>query len=362
MGVKIKCAPLGRLSSGEEIFTCRLENSSGAYCNVVTLGGAVTNIMVPDREGRLDDVIVGYDTIEALEAWGGHFGKIVGRFANRIAKGQFTLNGKSYQLPINNGENHLHGGPGGFHVKVWEHAVEGDALVLSYTSPDGEEGYPGTLHIKVEYRFDDNNVLSIRYRAQAEDDTVVNLTNHAFFNLGGLNCKKVLDHEMLINADCITAVSDRACIPTGELMDIRGTALDFTKPRKIGEAIFDTESCEQLRYGNGYDHNYVIRGWDKTLRCAAVTAEPVSGRVMETWTDAPGVQFYSGNGLGNYPHTRGKLGVPYGFHSAFCLETQYFPDSVNQPEFPSCILRKGDIFTTVTEYRFSTDNKDAAKE
>lgn len=362
MSLKISSALLGRLSSGGEVYTFRLENGSGAYCNIVNYGGAVTNIMVPDRDGALDDVIVGYDTIEALEAWGGHFGKIVGRFANRIAKGSFILNGKTYQLPINNGENHLHGGPKGFHVQLWDWETAGDTLVLSYTSPDGEEGYPGTLHVTVEYRFDENSVLSIRYEAKAEDDTVINLTNHAFFNLGGLHCRQILDHEMLINADHITAVADRACIPTGELMPVQGTALDFTSPKRIGEDIFKRDECEQLLFGNGYDHNYVIRGWDNTLRCAAITKEPVSGRVMETWTDAPGVQFYSGNGLGNYPHTRGKLGVPYGLHSAFCLETQYFPDSVNQPEFPSCTLRKGDIFTTVTEYRFLTDNNDAAKE
>lgn len=353
--VKIKQQSLGNLSTGEEVISFRLENGTGAYCNIVNLGGAITNIVVPDKNGKLDDVIIGYDTVESLEAWGGHFGKLVGRFANRIAEGKFTLNGKTYELAKNNGENHLHGGPGGFHSKIWDSKIEDDKLVLTLLSPDGDEGYPGNLNVKVIYSFDENNTLSIDYEAVSDEDTIINLTNHAFFNLGGLHCSDVKGHLMKLNADHITAVKDRGCIPTGELMNVADTALDFREFREIGEKIDDFENCEQLKFGNGYDHNYVINNWDKTLKCAAVTIEPISGRKMETYTDAPGVQFYSGNGLGNYPHTRGKLGVPYNFYHAFCLETQYFPDSVNHPNFPSCVLKKGETFKTSTEYRFSVD-------
>ena len=354
---KIICSSMGRLSTGEEVKRFRLQNASGAYCDIATLGGCVMRIVVPDRNGEMDDVIVGYDTIESLEAWGGHFGKIVGRFANRIADGTFCLNGKTYQLAKNNGKNHLHGGPGGFHTRIWDARILEDALELTYVSPDGEEGYPGALTVKVTYSFSEDNVLSIAYEAISDQDTVVNFTNHAFFNLGGLHCENVLNHDMQLFADSITEVADRGCIPTGRLMPVADTPLDFTQPRKIGERIGCFDSCDQLRYGNGYDHNYVINEWDGTLRCAAITREPVSGRVMSTWTDAPGVQFYSGNGLGNYPHTRGKLGVPHVTYQAFCLETQYFPDSVNQPAFPSCVLKKGTVFQTKTEYRFTTDDK-----
>ncbi|MBE6728615.1 MAG: galactose mutarotase [Ruminococcaceae bacterium] len=353
--VKITQQSLGKISTGEEIITYRLENGTGAYCNIVNYGGAITNIVVPDKNGKLDDVIIGYDTAESIEAWGGHFGKLVGRFANRIAEGKFTLNGKTYELAKNNGENHLHGGPGGFHVKFWDGEIVGDKLVLTLLSPDGDEGYPGNLKVRVEYSFDENNTLSINYEAVCDEDTIINLTNHAFFNLGGLHCKDVTGHLMKLNADRITAVKDRGCIPTGELMPVADTPLDFREFRAIGERINDFDACEQLKFGNGYDHNYVINDWDKTLKCAAVTIEPESGRKMETYTDAPGVQFYSGNGLGNYPHTRGKLGVPHVTYQAFCLETQYFPDSVNHPEFPSCVLKKGETFKTSTQYRFSVD-------
>jgi len=333
--MSIVSSKMGVLSTGEELICYRLQNKTGAYCDIVNLGGAVIRIMVPDKNGNLDDVIVGYDTTESIEAWGGFFGKLVGRVANRIGDAHFTLNGKEYVLEKNNGKNHLHGGQTGFHNKIWDCEIADDKLVMTLTSPDGEGGYPAEVKVKVVYSFDENNTLSIKYEATADQDTILNLTNHAFFNLGGVNGTPVHDHIMQINADYITAVADEGCIPTGELMNIKGTALDFTKPYKIGERIFDTDKCEQLLFGNGYDHNYVINGYDKTLRLAAMTKEEKSGRVMETWTDLPGVQFYSGNGLGNYPDTRGKNGVPYVTHEAFCLETQFFPDSINHENFPS---------------------------
>jgi aldose 1-epimerase len=347
---------MGILYSGEEIRRYRLQNSAGAYCDIATLGGCVLRLCVPDRHGVLDDVILGYDTLTAVREWGGHMGMLVGRFANRISQGRFTLNGQQYQLARNNGENHLHGGPNGFHKKVWMDEVDGETLILSLVSPDGDEGYPGLLRLVVSYAFSENNTLSIRYEAVSEADTIINPTNHAFFNLGGLRCATILDHLMQINADSIVAVSGRGCIPSGKFMPVTGTPFDFRTLRKIGAGMEQPDASRQLQFGNGYNHNYVIRNWDKSLRCAARTEEPVSGRAMETWTDMPGVQFYSGNGLGNYPHTRGKLGQPYHTHQAFCLETQYFPDNVNQASFPSCVLRKGQIFKSKTEYRFSTIN------
>lgn len=346
---------LGKLSTGEEICRFRLKNSSGAYCDISDYGGCITNIILPDRNGKMDDIIVGYDTVQSLEDWGTFFGKLVGRYANRIGEAKFTLNGVTYNLEKNNGENHLHGGSCGFHKKIWDSEIQGEKLILTIKSPDGEGGYPGNLKVKVIYSFDENSVLRIEYEAVSDMDTPANFTNHAFFNLGGLDCETVRDHEMLINADYITSVKDRGCIPDGKLMKVQGTPFDFRNFKKIGQDIDKTDECEQLLYGNGYDHNYVVNGWDKTLKCIAVTKENVSGRKMETYTDMPGVQFYSGNGLGNYPHTKGKKGVPYVTHQAFCLETQFFPDCVNNPQFPSCIIKAGETFKTVTEYRFSID-------
>ncbi|MEE0946765.1 MAG: aldose epimerase family protein [Acutalibacteraceae bacterium] len=350
---KIEKSSMGNLSTGEEIFRFRLYGSNGAYCDISDYGGCITNIILPDKNGKLDDIIIGYDTVQSLEDWGTFFGKLVGRYANRIGNAEFSLNGEKYTLEKNNGENHLHGGSCGFHKKIWNSEIVDGSLVLTMESPDGEGGFPGKLSVKVTYTFDSNNTLRIEYEAVADKDTPMNFTNHAFFNLGGLECETVREHEMLINADYITSVSDRACIPDGKLYSVENTPFDFRKFKKIGDDIYKTDEDSQLLFGNGYDHNYVMRDYDKTLKCIAVTKENKSGRVMETYTDLPGVQFYSGNGLGNYPHTKGKKGVPYVTHQAFCLETQFFPDSVNNPQFPSCIVKAGDIFKTVTEYRFS---------
>ena len=348
---------LGKLSTGEEIFSFKLSNSSGAYVNITDLGGAITNIVLPDKNGETDDIIVGYDNVEAIENWGGFFGKLVGRYANRIGNAKFSLNGQEYILEKNNGENHLHGGKTGFHNKIWNSRIKDEKLILTLESFDGEGGYPGNLKVKVTYTFDENSVLRIEYEGIADKDTPMNFTNHAFFNLGGFKCENVRGHKMLINADYITSVKDRGCIPDGNLMAVEGTPFDFRSFKEIGQDVFKTDECEQLSFSNGYDHNFVLRNYDKTLRLAAVTVEPVSGRKMETYTDLPGVQFYGGNGLGNYPHTKGKMGVPYVTHQAFCLETQFFPDSVNNASFPSCVVKAGETFKTVTEYRFSIDKE-----
>lgn len=348
----IKKTSMGTLPDGVEIFRYRLVNAGGAYADISTLGGCLMALHVPDRAGTLDDVLLGYETIEGMRTASGYMGMLIGRFGNRIGGATFELNGKTYVLAKNNGENHLHGGNVGFDKKVWEAEKSGDALVLTLRSPDGDEGYPGTLDVKVTYTLTDQNVLRIRYEAVCDQDTIINLTNHAYFNLAGPGCTSIEGHTMQMNADTIVAVSDSACIPTGELMPVDHTPFDLRQMRNLGEGLSHQKDDKQMQYGNGYDHNFVIRGWDGSLQLACVVEAEATGRRMETWTDQPGVQFYSGNSIsGNIP---GKLGVPYVFRQGFCLETQHFPDSVHHPDFPSCVLKKGDKYDTTTEYRFST--------
>ncbi len=345
--------PMGTLPGGEAVSRFRLQNASGAYVDISTLGGCLLAICVPDKAGALGDVTLGYETIERLQAARGYMGFLIGRFGTRIGGARFDLGGKTYALAANNGANHLHGGNFGFDKKVWAAEVLGDALVLRLTSPDGDEGYPGTLDVTVTYTFSDDNALGIRYQAVTTEDTPVNLTNHVYFNLSGPACKTLDSQEIQIDADTFVEVADQACIPTGTLAPVDGTPMDLRAPRNIGEGLAQTDGCEQMRFGNGYDHNYVIRGWDGKFRRAVVVVDRASGRRMETWTDQPGVQFYSGNSIAG--DTPGKGGVPYIARQGFCLETQYFPDSVHFPAFPSCILRKGEQYDTRTEYRFSVE-------
>lgn len=341
---------MGTLSCGREVEKYTLSNASGAYVEISTLGGCILSIHVPDGQGKLGDVVIGFDTLETMQTGSGYMGALIGRFGNRIGGAGFDLNGKTYTLAKNDGENHLHGGISGFNKKVWNAREKGDALVLTLTSPDGDEGYPGTLEVQVTYTFSPDNALGIHYEAQCDQDTVINLTNHVYFNLSGPAYGGIGDHSIQINADTFTEVSSRACIPTGALAPVDGTPLDLRVPRTICEGLSHQQEDAQMGYGNGYDHNYVIRGWDGTLRQAAIVEDGPSGRRMEVWTDQPGVQFYSGNSISG--DTPGKCGTPYTARQGFCLETQHYPDAIHHPAFPSCVLKKGGKYDTVTEYRF----------
>ncbi|GHU83984.1 aldose 1-epimerase [Clostridia bacterium] len=341
---------MGALADGTDVTCYRLTNASGAYCEISTLGGCLMSIVVPDGRGVPSDVLIGYDTLEGLLHCSGYMGYLIGRYANRIGGAAFTLNGKAYTLAKNDGENHLHGGLQGFDKKVWRAQAQGDALRLSIDSPDGEEGYPGALAVQVTYTFSDANAVRIAYEATGDADTVINLTNHAYFNLSGPDAGTVAEETIQIHADLLTEVSSAACIPTGRLVPVDGTPFDLRTARNIGEGLSHQDTDAQMRYGNGYDHNFVLRGWDGTLRQAAVLTDSAAGRRMEVWTDQPGVQFYSGNGIGG--DVPGKAGKPYTRRQGLCLETQRFPDSVHQENFPSCVLKKGEKYETVTEYRF----------
>lgn len=344
---------MGKLATGQEVFAYRLENASGAYATISTLGGCLLSLYVPDREGVLGDVLLGYETLETMQAASGYMGMLIGRYANRIGGATFELNGKTYTLAKNNGENHLHGGIRGFDKYVWDAKVLGEALALSIHSPDGDEGYPGAMDVRVTYTFSEDNVLAIAYEAQADKDTIINLTNHAYFNLSGPACASIGRQRIQINADAITEVASAACIPTGRLMLVDHTPFDLRTLREMGEGLSHQDQDIQMRYGNGYDHNFVIKDWDGTLRQACIVVDSQTGRRMETWTDQPGVQFYSGNSIkGDIP---GKMGVPYAARQGFCLETQHFPDSIHHGKFPSCVLKKGETFASRTEYRFSVE-------
>lgn len=343
-------ASMGVLPCGTEVFCYTLQNDDGAYAKVSTLGGCILAIYVRNREGKLSDVTLGYDTLETLRQGGGYMGFLIGRYANRIGGASFSLNGRTYTLAKNDGENHLHGGVKGFDKVVWTPEVKGETLLLSMESPDGDEGYPGTLKVQVAYTFTPDNTLRIRYEAVCDQDTIINLTNHVYFNLSGPACATISGHTMQIHADAFTEVSSRACIPTGRLHPVEGTPFDLRIPRNVGEGLALEDTDIQMRYGNGYDHNFVIKGYDGTLKQAAVVQDPATGRRMETWTDQPGVQFYTGNSIQG--DTPGKCGAPYTFRQGFCLETQRYPDSIHHADFPSCVLKKGEKYETMTEYRF----------
>jgi len=348
--MQIEKKPFGRTTEGIEVPLYTLRNKQGMMVSVTSYGGIITSLLAPDRNGQPGEVVLGFDTLDgylsdAYQANQPYFGALVGRYGNRIAKGKFTLNGKEYTLATNNGPNHLHGGRKGFDKVVWAvtELPEQNALRLAYTSPDGEEGYPGTLQVTVTYTLTPDNSLVIDYHAITDKATPVNLTQHSYFNLTG-GRRDVLDHELRLKADFFTAV-DQELIPTGELSPVAGTPMDFREPHRIGDRIREVE-------GEGYDHNYVLRDADGTLRLGASVFEPESGRFMEFLTTEPGVQFYSGNFLKGA--LTGKDGQPIHNHAGFCLEAQHFPDSPNQPAFPSTILQPGETYTQQTVYRFST--------
>ncbi len=302
---------------------------------------------VPDKAGKLEDVTLGFDSLEGYLQRHPFFGALVGRYANRIAKGRFTLNNKEYKLAVNNGENSLHGGLKGFDKAVWRgrplNNSAGVGVELSHVSKDGDEGYPGNLSVTVRYTLTNKNELKIDYSATTDADTVVNLTDHAYFNLAGQGNGDILNHQMMINADRFTP-TDAGSIPTGELRPVQGTPFDFRTPTKIGARI--NQNDEQLKLGKGYDHNFVLND-----RNAAEVYEETSGRVLSVWTTEPGVQLYTGNHLDG--SLKGKGGKTYGPRTGFCLETQRFPDSPNKPNFPSAVLKKGEKRESTTIYRFS---------
>jgi len=348
----IQTAEFGSVG-GQPVQLFTLTNASGASVGIIEYGGIVVSLNVPDRDGNLGDVVLGFDTLDEYVADTPYFGAITGRYANRIAGGKFEIDDVQYELPVNNGPNSLHGGVKGFDKVVWEGSPTeaGDGVVLIYTSVDGEEGYPGTLMAEVTYTWTDANELRIDYEAQTDKATVVNLTNHSYFNLADAGASPTLDHLMMINADRYTPI-DETLIPTGELASVEGTPLDFREPTSIGARI--GEENEQLGFGSGYDHNYVLNRDAPGLSLAARVTEAGSGRIMEVLTEEPGVQFYSGNFLDG--HHVGKGGVAYERHSGFCLETQHYPDSPNHPDFPSTILRPGEVYSTSTVYRFSKES------
>jgi len=328
-----------------ELYTLRNEYLT---LHLSTYGARVVALECRDRAGTMSNVALGYMTLAPyLTQKNFYFGAIVGRVANRIAKGRFTLDGREYQLPINNGVNTLHGGPGGFDTRNWEpHTIE-NGVRFSYFSEDGEEGFPGELHAHVSYVLE-GNMVWIETRATTEAPTIVSLANHAYFNLAGEGSASVLDHELQIEADAFTPL-DGTQIPTGEIRAVEGTPFDFRTPRRVGEQIEAQD--EQIMLGAGYDHNFVVRGEAGSLRPVATVYEPTSGRVLEVASTEPGVQFYSGNFLDG--SVSGPSGRPYMRRGGLCLETQGFPDAVNQPSFPSVVLRPGEAYSSVTTWTFS---------
>ena len=347
--VRIEKTPFGQSPAGEAVDLYTLTNANGLRARIITYGGIVVSLETPDRTGAMADVVLGFDTIEDYLKNNPFFGCLVGRVANRIARGRFTLDDVEYTLACNNDANHLHGGLKGFDKVVWraEEVRRPDAagIALTYTSVDGEEGYPGNLHCKVTYWLSQQNGLIIEYEAETDRPTPVNLTHHSYFNLAGQGNGDILGHEMTLIADRFTPV-DETLIPLGELRPVEGGPLDFRTPVAIGARIGDDD--EQIRIGGGYDHNFVLNGPPGSL--AARVREPGSGRVMEVYTTEPGIQFYTGNFLDGT--LRGKEGKVYHKRYGFCLEAQHFPDSPNQPDFPSIILRPGERYTQTTEYRF----------
>jgi len=349
----VKQEPFGMSRDGKPVDLFTLTNPQGMEVRAMTYGGVIVSLRVPDRNGHLADVVLGYDKLDGYLAQSPYFGAIVGRYGNRIANAKFTLDGKDYLLAKNNGPNSLHGGIKGFDKVVW-HAESfqknGQAgLILKYTSRDGEEGFPGTRQVTVTYTLSDKNGLTFDYQATTDKSTPVNLTNHSYFNLAGEGSGDILNHELLLNAERFTPV-DVTLIPTGEISAVQGTPLDFTHSTLIGARI--AQKDKQLAFGGGYDHNFVINRQGQGLVLAARVYERASGRVMEVYTTEPGVQFYSGSGLDG--SITGKHGHIYKTRFGLCLETQHYPDSPNKPNFPSTILRPGETYHSSTVYRFST--------
>jgi aldose 1-epimerase len=340
---------------GKQVFLYTLRNAAGMEVTITNYGGTVTTLKAPDRDKKFDDVVLGFDSLSGYTSKdnNGYFGALIGRYANRIAHGTFTLDGKQYHIPTNEGANMLHGGNRGFDKRVWDakeiSSPDAPALELQYLSPDGEEGFPGNLHVTVRYTLGAQNDLRIDYTATTDKDTVLNLTNHSYWNLSGAGSGTILDHKVTLMASRFTPI-DSTLIPTGAIDSVAGTPLDFRKATPIGARIND--NSEQLKLGKGYDHNFVLDSGGGSLASAAKVEDPKSGRVLEVLTTQPGIQFYSGNFL------NGKvsgIGGPFNYRSALALETQHFPDSPNHPNFPSTVLHPGETYHQTTVYRLSTE-------
>ncbi|MCB0571809.1 MAG: galactose mutarotase [Phaeodactylibacter sp.] len=349
--LSITTSDYGQAAEGPaQLFT--LKNKNGMEVDITNYGGAITRLLAPGKDGQLADIVLGFDKLEDYQKDHPYFGAIIGRYGNRIAKGKFSIDGHDYTLAANNGANALHGGPMGFHKRLWQaKEIQREGYVgleLSRLSPDMEEGYPGNLQATVRYLLNNDNELHIEYEATADKPTVVNLTNHSYFNMKGAGNGDILGHELMINASAFTPV-DSTLIPTGELRPVEGTPFDFRTPTAIGERV--NADDEQIRFGLGYDHNFVLDRKGEGLELAASVYEPTTGRFMEVLTTEPGLQFYCGNFLDG--SNVGKGGVPYAYRTGFCLETQHYPDSPNQAAFPSTVLRPGEKYETRTVYRFS---------
>lgn len=346
----IQSEPYGKTPDGAEIVHYSLSNRNGMRVGLINFGATVTAVNVPDKTGKSANVTLGFNDLDGYLANAPYFGGICGRYSNRIAEGKFTLDGETHQLATNNAPSHLHGGTVGFNKRVWQHekveTPEAVGVKFTYVSPDGEENYPGTLTVKVIYTLNDKNELTLNYEATTDKATVLNLTNHCYWNLSGDPTSKILDHELTLTCDKYLPV-DEAGIPTGELAAVAGTPMDFLTPHKIGERI-----TEPVNGNGGYDHCWVVNGTAGEMRPAAKAVDPASGRVMEILTTEPGIQFYTGNFLAGTPET-GNAGK----HGALCLETQHFPDSPNKPEFPTTVLKPGETYKQTTVHRFSVAGK-----
>ena len=348
----IKKQSFGKTADGTPVDLYILTNRTGAETAITNYGGIVVWLKVPDRKGNLGDVVLGYDSLDGYRNDKAYLSALIGRYGNRIAHGKFILDGITYTLPQNNGENTLHGGIKGFNKQVWQAeeipGPNGPALRLHYVSKDGEEGFPGNLSVQVIYTWTDQNELKIEYSATTDKDTVLNLTQHSYFNLAGAGSGDVLQHQVTLHSDQFTVI-DSTLIPTGEIRSVQGTPFDFRTPVAIGGRIDDND--QQLKYGIGYDHNWVLEsGSSDAPFLAAQAYDPHSGRTLKVWTTEPGIQFYSGNFLDGI---RGKAGKIYNRRDAFCLETQHYPDSPNHPNFPSTVLKPGEHYHSITVYKFS---------
>ena len=343
----------GKLGNGDEVFLYELKNRSGMRATITNYGAAVVSLFVPDRHGVLADVVLGYDSLNGYVNDKSYFGVIVGRYGNRIGKGTFALDGKEYRVTVNDGDNHLHGGAHGFHKVLWKaepmQTDSSQSLKLTYTSPDGDEGYPGTVTVDVTYTLTDNNELVIGYRGVTDQTTILNPTHHSYFNLTGSPSNTILDHELQIESDSTTPVG-KGLITTGMITPVENTPMDFRLTTPIGSHI--NESFEQLVLGLGYDHNWVLRNFDGNVRKATELYDPRSGRLLTVLTDQPGLQFYSGNFLDG--SIKGKSNVVYNHRTGLCLEAQHYPDSPNKPHFPSVTLKPGEVYRQTTIYAFST--------
>jgi aldose 1-epimerase len=334
---------------GEPVERFTMKNARGVTVQAISYGGIITSITTPDRTGAIADIVLGFDSIDGYLKDHPFFGAIIGRYGNRIAKGRFTLDGQTYKLATNNGPNHLHGGVRGFDKAVWQAAplAGKNGVAFTRTSPDGEEGYPGTLTVRVSYELTDSNQLIVEYHATTDKATPVNLTQHSYFNLAGDGAGDILGQSLVLNADRFTPV-DATLIPTGEIATVEGTPFDFRQPTTIGARI--KEPHPQLKFGQGYDHNWVLNRRSAGLQMAAIAMDPASGRTLEVTTTEPGIQFYAGNFLDGT--ITGKGGHVYKQRAGFCLETQHFPDSPNQPNFPSTVLKPGEEYKTSTVFTF----------